>query len=308
MTLRERLRTVSSFPLLLDGGVGTALIARGLDVAREPPEAWLLHHPERVAEVHEGFVAAGSEAIQTNSFGLLRLALADTLPASAPELVAASVALCRAARPRYVLASLGPAWQRPTPGDARRSALERAAAGLAAHFAAAEVDGFHLETQCDPDELAAILRGVHSGAPGLPIFASVTLSLGPVGLVTPLGTPLLRMLRELARHPPDAIGVNCALPARKLRRPVQELVAFCEAEGLRLPVLAKPEVSLPELATRASPDCRTPPVAETPERFARDLLTLGSEDGAAILGGCCGATAAHLAAVSAQLPKSHVPD
>lgn len=312
MRLSDRLKSVAGSPLLLDGGVGTGLLARGLDVNREPPEAWLITQPETVADLHRGFVAAGSEAIQTNSFGLLRLLLSDKLPAPAKVLVERSVALCaqaiasvQPARSVYIVASLGPAWQRPDPLDPTRQALTRAAADLAAHFAEAGVSAIHLETQCDPDELFATLRGVREGAPGLPLFCSVTLSLGPVGLVTPLGTPLSRMLRELERHPPEAIGVNCALPARKLRRAVQELRAFT-ADGLglpALPVLAKPEVSAPELATRASPDCRTPPVAESPERFARDLVTLWEEDGATILGGCCGTTAAHLASLSALVTQ-----
>ena len=61
----------SATPLLWDGGVGTGLCAAGLDLAVEPPEAWLLRHPEAVAELHAGFARAG---VDTPSYGEARSA------------------------------------------------------------------------------------------------------------------------------------------------------------------------------------------------------------------------------------------
>ena len=60
-------------PIVWDGGVGTALIARGLELGREPPEAWLLRRPDEVLAVHSEFAGAGAEVLQTCSFGLVRL-------------------------------------------------------------------------------------------------------------------------------------------------------------------------------------------------------------------------------------------
>src|ERR1700761_7153101 len=87
-------------PLLLDGGLGTELIARGLRVREESPESWNLSRPEDVRAVHAAYAAAGAEAIQTNTFGatrprLSRFGLADRVG----ELIAAAVRLAREAAP-----------------------------------------------------------------------------------------------------------------------------------------------------------------------------------------------------------------
>ncbi|HEY7956401.1 MAG TPA: homocysteine S-methyltransferase family protein, partial [Polyangia bacterium] len=64
-----RLAGEHSRPLLLDGAMGTELIARGLRVREECPEAWNLERPDEVRAIHAAYVAAGAEVIQTNSFG-----------------------------------------------------------------------------------------------------------------------------------------------------------------------------------------------------------------------------------------------
>ncbi|MCU1282671.1 MAG: Homocysteine S-methyltransferase, partial [bacterium] len=97
-------------PLLLDGAIGTELIARGLRVREESPEAWNLERPDQVRAVHAAYAAAGADAIQTNTFGatrprLARFGLADRLL----EICAAAVRLAREAAPRAaVIGSLGP--------------------------------------------------------------------------------------------------------------------------------------------------------------------------------------------------------
>ena len=146
----------------------------------------------------------------------------------------------------------------------------------------------HLETVLEPTELRAALQGAAEAAPELPVLVSLTLSVGPFGLETPLGIPLTRMLTELERSPVGlaAVGANCSQPARRLR---PAIAALHEWAGSRLPILAQPQVGQP------APDCKRPAVPETPERFARDLIQL-LDDGATALGGCCGARGSHLRA------------
>lgn len=341
-------------PLLWDGGVGTALIARGLELPREPPESWLLRRPDQVAAVHAAFAAAGADVLQTNSFGLIRLfADASAWPVACgprPELTALvrqSVLLARqgaaaasqsrsqlhwpahppshspvpTASPAPIASSSplplslpsslieqppGPA--APAPSDwpevigclgptgradldpARLAALYEDAA---AAFVAAGVDVLHLETCLEPRELALALAAVASAAPSLTLLVSITLSMGQSGPETPLGIPLSRLLRELehAPQPLAAVGVNCSQPARRQHAAVAALHTWSDG---RLPVLVQPQVDEP------TPDCRFPKKPETPERFARDLLRLRDE-GAAALGGCCGATAEHIHAVRQAL-------
>ena len=284
-------------PLLWDGGLGTALVARGLELASEPPEAWLLTRPDEVRSVHAEFAAAGADVLQTNSFGLVRLHHGGWPAALGPmpplqTLLAASVALAEAAAPAagragalpYLVISLGPA-ANPSLQPARLTATYAELAAAAESLGAAAL---HLETQLEPSELRAALAGIAEAAPALPVLVSFTLSVGQFGLETPLGVTLGRMLQELERAPVDlaAVGVNCSQPARRLGSAV---AALREWAGPGLPVLAQPQVGQP------APDCKRPPSPETPERFARELTRL-LDDGATALGGCCGARGPHLQA------------
>lgn len=281
-----------------DGGIGTALIARGLELSKEPPEAWLLQRPDEVRAVHEDFARAGVDVLQTNSFGLLRQLMNAPQPnlAHFAELVRTSVALASAAaamqtdRPPIVVASLGPVVAQHT--DARFfDRLLDAAEQLAAWFQEAGAAAIHLETACEPRELLTTVAGVRAGAPRLPIAVSLTVSAGQSGFETPLGVPLSRMVDELLPSQPELIGVNCSLHARRMR-PV--VAALRELIGDKLPLLAQPQVDQP------APDCKRPAAPELPARFAFDLLAL-LDEGADAIGGCCGTTAAHLAAVREAL-------
>lgn len=272
--------------LLFDGGMGTSLLARGLDLQQMPPEAWLRDRPDDVRAVHAAFADAGADVLQTNSFGLLRLARAGTSPGDPADLAARSVRLAAGLGP-LVVASLGPSG----PPGADPGWLADHVERLAHAFADAGAHALHLETCCDPTELSALLRGAARGP--LPLCVSMTVSLGQTGLETPLGVPLARMLRtvEESADLPAVIGVNCSLPARRQRRSVAELREW--VDRLRVPqpprVLVQPQIDEP------APDCKRPPIPETPARFAADLWTL-HQDGADLLGGCCGCRPDHIAA------------
>lgn len=297
--------------LLWDGGVGTALIRRGLDLAVEPPESWLLRRPAEVAAVHAEFAAAGVDVLQTGSFGLIRLyadpsawpsalgprpALAELVQRSvqlAGQGAAAATVAAAGGGPAplgpEVIGCLGPTGRTDLPNPLVTAAYEAAAAA----FAAAGVAVLHLETCLEPQELALALAAVARAAPELTLLVSLTLSMGQSGPETPFGTPLGRMLRELDRSPQPlyAVGVNCSQPARRLHAAV---AALYDWSGGRIPVIVQPQVGEP------SPDCRFPAKPESPERFARDLLRLRDE-GAAALGGCCGAAPEHLRALRLAL-------
>lgn len=289
-----------SQPLLFDGGLGTALIAAGLDLKQEPPEAWLRSRPDEVRAVHAAFAAAGADVLQTNSFGLLRLLRSGHPICPRLDLAIAlaqqSVQLASESG-RYTVAALGPSGLAPSRLEA--DTLRDWVTALSAAFAAAGAEALHLETACDATELAALLEGAWAGP--LPVLVSLTVSLGQSGMETPLGVPMSRMLRAIAEAPlrPIAVGVNCSLPARRMRRPVSELAEWAAGQrGTPPRVLVQPQVDEP------APDCKRPPAPETPERFAHDLLLLRG-DGAELLGGCCGCRPEHIAAVRALL--SHDP-
>lgn len=310
LSLQERQRQAKR-PLLWDGGLGTGLIARGLDLSREPPEAWLLSHPDVVTQLHASFAEAEVDVLQTCSFGLVRHFLGgwpvSTCGPMPPlkQLVSAAVQLAqkgaqhaRHHHPQRLLptlvASLGPT----VISGLDPSQLADAYGEIAWLFAQAGVRALHLETCLDPSELRAALKGIRAVAPDLELLVSLTLTHGQMGLETPLGVPLARMLRELTPEPPAWIGLNCSLPARKMTAAVAALAQWCESE-LRspIPVLVQPQVDQP------APDCKRPSLPETDTRFATDTLRL-LDVGATALGGCCGATALHLQALRTSLASA----
>ena len=280
-------------PLLLDGAIGTELIARGLRVRQEAPEAWNLERPDEVRAVHAAYAAAGSGAIQTNTFGataprLARFGLADRLR----EICTAAVRLAREAAPTVtIIGSLGPTGENVAlGGKADVSALRDAFAAAAGALAAAGADAIHLETQFHPAELQAAIAGAREGAPGLPLIASMALMPGATGLETPHGVPIDKMVRALEANLPDAVGANCAVEAERMLQTVTLL-----RERFDLPVWAKPQAKL-------SDKCATGRSTETPEKFVRHALLL-VDAGAAAIGGCCGTTPASIAALAAALAR-----
>jgi 5-methyltetrahydrofolate--homocysteine methyltransferase len=273
--------------LLLDGGVGTALIAQGLDLARETPEAWNLRFPEMVREVHRGFAAAGSQAVQTNSFGGNRIRLrAVGLENHVAELNLAALALARSAVPDGVLivASMGPTGAVPPPeGDADLHELEEAFAEQAAAIAGAGPAGasfIHLESFYHPKELRAALRGCRAGAPDLPVAASFACNRAGSSYRSAMGFPVEALLGVALEERADAVGANCWLPPAAMLPLVEILLARSP-----VPVLAKPIVAAAGSA---------PPY---PGEFAVGVELLFAT-GARAVGGCCGTSPADLAAVA----------
>ncbi len=279
--------------LLLDGGVGTSLLARGLDLSLEPPEAWNLRYPVRVQEVHRLFAEAGSQAVQSNTFGGNRIrAHGYGLDAHVLELNRSALALLIAAVPEPVLviASVGPTGAVPPPeGDADLNELEEAFAEQAAAIAEAglgRVAFIHLESFYHPKELRAALRGCRAGAPGLPVAASVAVTRSGSTYRSSMGFPADALIAVALEERADAVGANCWLPPAAMLPLIERVVARSP-----VPVLAKPI---------AAPTGSAP---LTPEEFAAGVEALFAA-GARAVGGCCGATPSHLAAAAASVRRT----
>jgi methionine synthase I (cobalamin-dependent) len=268
--------------------MGTALIARGLTLSREPPEAWTLARPDAIREVHRGFRAAGAQLLQTNTFGgnRVRLRASDRQGAIGP-INRRAVELCRAeADGARVVGVIGPSGLVPG-ADVSPAELEDAFAEQATLLAEAGADLLHVETFYHPVELGAALRGARAGAPALAVIGSFTCGRDPAapddvaGFRTPAGFAPAAMLAVLAAERADAVGVCCSLPAAALAPLVRQVADATEA-----PVVAQP-IPAPGRAAPA-------------ERFATAAHALFAA-GASIVGGCCGVDAADLAALVALL-------
>lgn len=275
--------------LLLDGGLGTELIARGLP-AGWPPERWALERPEALMEVHRAYVAAGCEAIHACTFGANRLRLAPFgLEGAFAELHRQAVALARAAGPRWVLGDLGPTGHyRPPVGDGSLARWRAAFLEQGALLASLGVDALHVETMGDLAEARAALAALREAAPGLPVLISLTFDRKRRGFFTMMGDPAEPALRALADEGAAAVGANCSVTSG-------DMCALAGlAAALPCPLVLQPNAGQPEVLPGGLR------YRQEPAAFARDQCA-AARAGARVLGGCCGTTPAFLAALRAAL-------
>lgn len=264
-------------PLLLDGGMGSLLIAAGLQKG-SAPEAWLFDRPEEVEAAHRAYAEAGSEVLHTDTFGGTPPKLkASGLEGRCAEASRRAVDLARrAASGRALVAGdLGPTGlMRPPVGQASEEDHLAAYAEQAAALADAGADLLSIETQYDLREALAAVRAAR--ATGLPVIASMTFEKKKRGFFTIMGDPLVPSLRALADAGAHAVGLNCSVTSGVMLDMVREAVP-----ALPVPLAAQPNAGQP----RVTPDGVA--YDADPEAFARDMLAM-ARAGARLLGGCCG--------------------
>jgi 5-methyltetrahydrofolate--homocysteine methyltransferase len=288
--------------LLADGATGTTLHAMGLG-AVDAPELLNASAPASVRALYEGAIAAGSDVFLTNSFGgnAARLRLHDAgrrvraLNRAAARL--AREAADRADRTVVVAGSIGPTGAIV---EAEGDLAPDLAAEMFAEQAAALVEGgadiLWIETISGWEELHAAATAV--AAAGRPWCCTMSFDAGghTMGGLTPAG-----FVERVAGLPvrPLAIGANCGVGAADLVGVVLEIAAAASD----IPVIAKANAGVPKRGQGGVVYDGTPALMADYARLARDA-------GARIIGGCCGTTPAHLAAMRAALadtPRSPAP-
>lgn len=279
-------------PLLLDGGMGSLLIAAGLP-GGTAPEAWVLERPEAVAAAHARYAGAGCDAVLTCTFGghplrLARFSLAERCEAIAAE----AVRLARAAGTQFVIGDLGPAGEYlPPVGQADAAALRDGFARLAAALAAAGVDAFLVETLSDRREAELALAALRATAPAVPVFVSLTFERRRRGFFTVMGDPLVASLQSLADAGAAAVGANCTLASGDMLE-----LARLAREAIATPLVVQPNAGQPELKDGAVR------YAQEPQAFAQDMAAVAAL-GVEVVGGCCGTDPGFLAALAARLGR-----
>lgn len=271
--------------VLLDAGLGTELLDAGLP--RDAlPERWLLERPEVVERVHASHAAAGAQVVLTCTFNLAGPRLRDAgITAPLSDLARRAVALARRAAPAArVAGAVGPTL---LAGHASAAELRERYREAYRALAAAGVDLVWTESHWDLSEARAALAAARET--GLPAVATFTF--GDVnGIMTVAsGEPALACLEAVASDGAAAVGTNCVLPGA----PLEALLARA-ASRIEVPLVAKPSAGLPGDIL-------------APEAFASWTAGL-ARAGASWMGGCCGASAAHLAALARALAElSHRP-
>ena len=271
---------VAAAPVLGDGGLGTALLARGL-TAGEPAEGWVLTRPDDVQAVQAAFVAAGTQALQTHTFGANRARLDHHgLGDQTVALNRRAVELARAVGPRWVVGGLGPS---SLPADTPHDAVRAVFAEQAQALADAGVDWLLVETMTNQAEARCALAAAR--ATGLDVVVSLAVddALQTFGDGIPLATSLAALRDDGAA----ALGVNCVASPLAL----QALPAL-RAAGL--PVWLAPNAGVPAVTDGR---LRYP---QGPAAYAQDMARAAAE-GAALLGGCCGVGPTHTAALAEAL-------
>lgn len=284
---------VTARPLVLDGGLGTMLEARGHDLSSDLWSARVLvDAPDDVRAVHRDFVAAGADVITSGSYqiGYENLGAAGVAPDDVDRLLAESVALARQAateseRRVFVAASVGPYGATRADGSEYTGAYDRSVAELATWhrrrleaLVAAEPDLVAVETIASPAEAEAVARAVE----GIGIPSWISLS----GSSAAFDRASLRATLVAAAGVPGviAVGVNCCPPER---------VAPALADAAGVPFIVYPNSGETwDAASRRWRGARGLPLADIDAWLAR---------GARIIGGCCRTTPVDIAGVAARL-------
>ncbi len=281
-------RRLAKGVLVLDGAMGSELIARGIAPAAIARAN--LEHPDLVQAVHQSYLDAGAEALTTNTFAVNRYRQAGDRELTV-RLAASGVRLAREVAGRrsskaFVLGSIGPLG--PVVGaELPVKDAEDAFAEVALAMADAGVDGFAVETMPSTIEAAAALAGIRR-ATRLPVLASRSCDRDD-----PL--ELAEFARAMAAGGAAAVGVNCAVGPRQMLPVVARL-----AQASGLPVLARPNAGFP---TRE--DGR-PHYHLRPDYLVAQARAYVAA-GASIIGGCCGVGPSHIAALAAALAGTSLP-
>ena len=282
MEFRELLKTPD--PILLDGGMGTMLQAKGLKLG-EHPELAALEHPDWLLEIHRAYAEAGTQILCANTFGANREKLRRT-GKTVEEVIPPSVAIAReaAAGRALVALDLGPTGQllEPTGTLDFETAVDIFAQQVKCAVAAG-VDLVKIETMTDLQECRAALLAVKENS-DLPVIVSLTYE--ERGRTFLGHSPACAAL-TLEGMGADVIGINCSLGPREMPALVEELTRWAT-----LPISVKPNAGLPDPGG-AGYDI-------TADEFAQAMADL-TQLGVKLYGGCCGTTPEYIAKLKASL-------
>src|SRR5436309_10666053 len=302
--MRDFLSAVRERVVVFDGGMGATLEQFDLsleDDYRLPGrchEALVLNRPDVIEGVHTSMIEAGAEVVETDTFQGSRLKLSEwgledhTLEIN---LKAAEIARKAAGEERFVAGSIGPtgflpASDDPTLGQIRFGALVEVFREQASGLLEGGVDLIIIETAQDILEVKAAVLGARQAFKltdrAVPIQCSV--SLLPQGGKMLLGTDISSVLATLEALDVDVIGLNCSTGPEDMRDAIRFLGELCP-----VPVACIPNAGLP----LQGPDGETI-FPEQPEPLADVLNQFIERYGVGIVGGCCGTTPEHIAAIA----------
>ena len=296
---REAFRElVKNGPVILDGATGTNLQDAGMPVG-VCPEQWILEHEDVMIRLQKDYVEAGTNILYAPTFTANRIKLEEYgLEEHLEEMNERLVGISReAAGDRALVAGdLTMTGQQLFPmGDLMFEELVDIYKEQVRAILKAGVDLFVVETMMSLQESRAAVLAIRETC-DLPVMVSLTFNEDGRTLYGTDPATAVVVMQSLGA---DAVGLNCSTGPEEMLAPVKEMVAYAN-----IPVLAKPNAGLPELVDGVTV------YNTTPEEFAAVGKKL-VEEGAAIVGGCCGTTPAHIKALSdavREIPVREISD
>ena len=278
--------------LVSDGAWGTLLQQNGLRPG-VCPELWCIDHPAEVEQIAASYIAAGADMVETDSFGGSRFKLEHYgLADRAAEINAAAAAVSRraAGEERWVIASLGPTGKMLLLEDVSEAELYAAFAEQAVALEQGGADAVCIETMSALDEATLAVRAAKENT-ALEVIATFTFELGAHGEYrTMMGVGPAEAARAMVEAGADMVGTNCGNGMQRMVDIVSQMRAACP----HTPILVHANAGLPTHVGGVDV------FPETPAEMARQVPAL-VRAGANIIGGCCGTTPAHIAAIAAAV-------
>ena len=281
----ELIEKVKQDGLVVDGGMGSMLIARGLR-GGDCAEKWNVDHHEIIQEIHRAYFDAGADVATANTFGASSLKLEKMGIKEGVEIInteAVKNAKAAAKQGQYVAGDLGPVGEMFSPMGSMT--VERAKA-IYVHQAgiieAAGVDLFLIETIFDLNEALTALEAVQAVS-SKPVFCSLTFNQTKRGFFTLMGNPVIASMQQLRDAGAAAVGANCSLGSDGMIGLAGQI-----RESVDIPVIIQPNAGMPQ----TGPDG----AAWYPEDeilFAGNIKKIKAL-GVDIVGGCCGTTPAFI--------------
>lgn len=288
MSLLERL--AAGEILISDGAWGTFLQAKGLRPG-ECPESWNVTHPDDVRAVAAAYVAAGSDIVESDSFGgtcykLREFGLADKV--AEYNIAAARLAKEAVGAHGYVAASVGPTGQiaEDEGGEVSDADLYDAFKEQVIALAEGGADAFCMETLMSVAEATQAIKAAKAHTT-LPVICTFTFEAGARGFRTLMGADPATACTAAVEAGADVVGANCGSGIAEMI----EITRQIRAALPDTPILVQPNAGVPVLegGQTVFKDSPAEMAARVPELIAA---------GANIIGGCCGTTPAHIAAMA----------
>ena len=294
-SLKDRIK---QGPLVLDGAMGTELIARGIQ-AGACNEYLNIDSAGIISDIHNAYLLAVSVAIITNTFGANKYALARHGFAEEAALInKAGAELARevAGEETYVLGDIGPSGDFLEPlGSLKPDELKNAFTVQAEALLDGGVDGFIIETMTALDETVIAIEAIKSIAEDRPMLVSMSFDEAGDSFKTMMGVSVEAAVSRIVPMNVDAVGFNCGtLSLDEYVTLTKKFVTEVRALSDDVAILAEPNAGKPELVDDKAV------YKVSPEDFAITADKIRSV-GVNIIGGCCGTGPAHIKAVAKQI-------